>query len=89
MKGGIVSTSSAEACGAEPRQSVPVTAGAVEPGLTKLLINDVLQFPGLDPSKELTAQIALEEFRSDQGAGEDVALSPFSWVQRALPALGR
>lgn len=62
---------------------------AVEPGLSKLLVNDVLQFSGLDPSKELTVQIALEKFRSDHGAGDDVDLFPFSWGQHALPALGK
>lgn len=93
IKGGIVSASCTAELGCWPgpaRQPVPtpVTAGAVEPGLSKLLINDILQFSGLDPSKKLTVQIALEKFRSDHGAGEDVELFPFSWVQCALPALG-
>lgn len=93
IKGDIISTSSTEAfaaewsCWPEPaRQPVP---SAREPGLSKLLVNDVLQFSGLDPLKELTVQIALEKFRSDRGVREDVMLFPFSWVQRALPALGR
>lgn len=69
-QGGIIRASFTEACSAElscqpepSPQSVPapVTAGATQPGLSKLLIN-VLQFPGLDPSKELAVQTALEKF---------------------------
>lgn len=68
-QGGIIRASFMEACTAElscqpSPQSVPapVTVGATQPGLSKQLINDVLQFPGLDPSAELTVQTALEEF---------------------------
>lgn len=69
-QGGIIRASSTEACTAElscqpepSPQSVPapVTVAATQPGLSKLLINDVLQFPGLDPLTELTVQTALEE----------------------------
>lgn len=70
-QGGIIRASSMEHCTAElscqPEPSpqsapAPVTLHATQPGLSKLLINDVLQFPGLDPSTELTVQTALEKF---------------------------
>lgn len=67
---GIIRASSREACTAElscqpepcPKSvPAPVTVGTTQPGLSKLLINDALQFPGLAPTTELTLQTALEK----------------------------
>lgn len=60
IKVGIVSTSSTKACVAELSARASPTAHSqllLESGLSKLLINDALQFSGLDPSKELTVQL--------------------------------